>query len=114
MANEVDLQRVEEIIDYKFTRKALLVQALTAAHRVDFRDGTYESFHNNKRLGALGEAAIKLILTEDWLHTDQPLSRSFLPLYQKTSNAIRRVTRRAGSAGFEIRTRWNCYADRHK
>lgn len=76
MTSTVDLERAEEIVGYRFTKRNFLVEALTAADRIDLENGEYQRFENNKRSAALGDIVIKLIITEDWLSADQDLSKA--------------------------------------
>ena len=76
MANGTNLQRMQTILGYDFQDVGRLVEALTAAHRIELEDGTYESHENNRRLAALGESIIKLIITEDWFNTDGRRSKT--------------------------------------
>lgn len=78
MTNNVDLRRVQTILKYDFHDVELLLQALTAADKMEQVDGTWHSYENNRRLGKIGEAMIKLVLTEDWYNTNEPLSKAFL------------------------------------
>ncbi|KAK5741552.1 hypothetical protein LTS12_024560, partial [Elasticomyces elasticus] len=64
------LRRAQDILQYIFQDETLLLQALTAAHRIELDGGQFQSFENNKRLAAIGESVMKLILTEDWLVRD--------------------------------------------
>jgi dsRNA-specific ribonuclease len=76
MANETDLQRVQTVLGYRFHNVGQLEEALTAAHRIEFDNGIYESYENNKRFAALGEATIKLVITENWFNTDDRRSKT--------------------------------------
>jgi len=64
------LRRAQDIVQHNFRDETLLVQALTAAHRIDLDGGRFQTFENNRRLATLGESVMKLILTEDWLLRD--------------------------------------------
>ena len=59
MKNQVNIQEVERIIDYKFKRPKLLIKALTHS--------SYSNEHkveSNERLEFLGDAVIEFIITE--------------------------------------------------
>jgi hypothetical protein len=75
MANNIDLERAQTVLGYHFNNLEPLVEALTAADKVKLEDGAFQSYENNRRIGKVGEAAIKLILAEDWYNGDEPLSK---------------------------------------
>ena len=69
------LKRAELILDYEFNDREILIQALTAAHSIG-NDAGRIRFENNKRLAALGEVVLKLILVEIWLRRNETLGIS--------------------------------------
>jgi len=72
---DIDVQRVQEIIGYTSGSNVNLMLALTAAHRNDLEVGGVESTDGNKRLAAVGDSILKLILVEDWYHTGENSTR---------------------------------------
>ena len=74
MVNHANLERVQTILGYRFRNPELLVEALTAAHRIELEDGAFQSYENNRRLAKVGEAAIKLVLTGSWYESNETLS----------------------------------------
>ena len=83
MANQVDLHRVSHILDYTFTNEELLEDAIRSAHRIEFENGDFQSFENNRRLATVGQAVIKLILTEVWFEGVEPLGMSIFLIPHK-------------------------------
>lgn len=75
---DIDVERVQEIIGYTSSSNDNLMLALTAAHRNDLEVGGVESTDGNKRLAAVGDSILRLILVEDWYHTGENSSKSEL------------------------------------
>jgi hypothetical protein len=81
------LGRSETILDYDFRSRDTLLRALTAANCTGVGDGRTH-FENNKRLAALGEVVLKLILIEDWLASNQNMGTSPLEVMSSGLNEV--------------------------
>jgi dsRNA-specific ribonuclease len=66
MATDLDVERIECTISYKFRDSAILVEALTTPHKNEMEEGGVETMEGNRRLSALGEAVMRLFIAQEW------------------------------------------------
>ena len=62
----LDVEGIEMTISYTFTIKAILTEALTTLYRNELEEGGIETRQGNKRLSYVGEAALRLCITQEW------------------------------------------------
>ena len=66
MATSIDVTRIESTISYTFRDTALLIEALITPHKNELEEGGVETREGNRRLSALGEAVMRLFITQEW------------------------------------------------